>query len=124
MTSVFHALAPPGPIKSVDQHWDVFLSYRSVNRPWVLRLYDQMRHLGCEVFMDQFVLTTGGGLNMQLAQHLERSANDLVFPQRKTEVVNLRATVHSVESRCGAVAVGSVCLLPPLSSGGARVTSP
>lgn len=29
-----------------------------------------------------------------------------------------------VESRCGAVAVGSVCLLPPLSSGGARVTSP
>src|SRR5664279_5305073 len=30
----------------------------------------------------------------------------------------------SVESRCGAVAVGSVCLLPPLSSGGARVTLP
>jgi hypothetical protein len=30
----------------------------------------------------------------------------------------------AVESRCGAVAVGPVCLLPPLSSGGARVTSP
>ena len=30
----------------------------------------------------------------------------------------------TVESRCGAVAVGLVCLLPPLSSGGARVTSP
>src|SRR6476620_7481353 len=29
-----------------------------------------------------------------------------------------------VESRCGAVALGSVCLLPPLSSGGARVTWP
>ena len=29
-----------------------------------------------------------------------------------------------VESRCGAVALGPVCLLPPLSSGGARVTSP
>ena len=29
-----------------------------------------------------------------------------------------------VESRCGAVAVGPVCLLPPLSSGGARVTAP
>src|ERR1019366_9091834 len=27
-----------------------------------------------------------------------------------------------VESRCGAVAVGLVCLLPPLSSGGARVS--
>ena len=34
--------------------------------------------------------------------------------------------VHNttVESRCSAVAVGSVCRLPPLSSGGARVTSP
>jgi hypothetical protein len=30
----------------------------------------------------------------------------------------------TVESRCGAVAVGSVCLLPPLSSGGARLPSP
>jgi L-lactate dehydrogenase (cytochrome) len=36
---------------------------------------------------------------------------------------NIRAG-FSVESRCGAVAVGPVCLLPPLSSGGARVTSP
>jgi hypothetical protein len=30
----------------------------------------------------------------------------------------------AVESRCGAVVVGSVCLLPPLSFGGAQVTSP
>jgi hypothetical protein len=30
----------------------------------------------------------------------------------------------SVESRCGAVVVGSGCLLPPLSSGGAQVPSP
>ena len=29
-----------------------------------------------------------------------------------------------VESRCGAVIVGVVDLLPPLSSGGAQVTSP
>ena len=29
-----------------------------------------------------------------------------------------------VESRCGAVALGSVDLLPPLSSGGAQVTEP
>ena len=74
MSSIFEALAPRGPIKSADQQWEVFLSYRSVNRPWVLRLYDQLRHLGYEVFMDQFVLTTSGGLNMQLEQPLERSA--------------------------------------------------
>jgi hypothetical protein len=29
-----------------------------------------------------------------------------------------------VESRCGAVALGSGCLLPPLSSGGAQVPGP
>jgi hypothetical protein len=74
VSSVFEALAPGGPIKSTDDQWDVFLSYRSVNRAWVLRLYDQLRYLGYEVFMDQFVLTTSGGLNMQLEQHLERSA--------------------------------------------------
>jgi hypothetical protein len=35
-----------------------------------------------------------------------------------------RQRVISVESGCGAVAVDSVCLLPPLSSGGAQVTEP
>jgi hypothetical protein len=30
----------------------------------------------------------------------------------------------SVESRCGAVVIGLVCLLPPLSSGGAQVPLP
>lgn len=85
MTSVFEALAPRGPIKSFDQQWDVFLSYRSVNRPWVLRLYDQLRHLGYEVFMDQFVLTTSGGLNMQLEQHLERSAAAVMIWSSRSE---------------------------------------
>ena len=85
MSSVFEALAPRGPIKSADQQWDVFLSYRSVNRPWVLRLYDQLRHLGYEVFMDQFVLTTSGGLNMQLEQHLERSASAVMIWSSRSE---------------------------------------
>jgi Flp pilus assembly protein TadD len=74
MSSALEALAPRGPIMSADDQWDVFLSYRSTNRPWVLRLYDQLRHLGYEVFMDQFVLTTSGGLNTQLEQHLSKSA--------------------------------------------------
>ena len=30
----------------------------------------------------------------------------------------------SVESSCGAGALGSVCLFPPLSFGGARISSP
>jgi hypothetical protein len=79
MSSALEALAPRGPIMSADDQWDVFLSYRSTNRPWVLRLYDQLRHLGYEVFMDQFVLTTSGGLNTQLEQHLSKSATAVMI---------------------------------------------
>jgi len=85
MSSVFESLAPRGPIKSADDQWDVFLSYRSVNRPWVLRLYDQLRHLGYEVFMDQFVLTTSGGLNAQLEQHLQHSATAVLIWSSRSE---------------------------------------
>ena len=46
------------------------------------------------------------------------------FREQLRPVVEKIAKEHGVESRCGAVAVGSVCLLPPLSSGGAQVTLP
>jgi tetratricopeptide (TPR) repeat protein len=85
MANVFEALAPRGPIKTGDDKWDVFLSYRSVSRPWVLRLYDQLRHLDYEVFMDQFVLTTSGGLNPQLEQNLERSATAVLIWSSRSE---------------------------------------
>lgn len=85
MSLAFEALAPRGPIKTGDDLWDVFLSYRSVSRPWVLRLYDQLRHLGYEVFMDQFVLTTSGGLNTQLEDNLHRSATAVLIWSSRSE---------------------------------------
>lgn len=85
MSTVFESLAPRGPVRGTGDTWDVFLSYRSVNRPWVLRLYDQLRHLGYEVFMDQFVLSTSGGLNAQLEQHLERSATAVMIWSSRSE---------------------------------------
>jgi tetratricopeptide (TPR) repeat protein len=85
MTNVFEALAPRGPIKGPNDTWDVFLSYRSVNRPWVLRLYDQLRYLGYEVFMDQFVLTTADGLEDQLEQNLRRSATGVLIWSERSE---------------------------------------
>lgn len=88
MSNVFEALAPRGPIKGADDKWDVFLSYRSVYRPWVLRLYDQLRHLGHEVFMDQFVLTTSAGLNAQLEDNLERSATAVLIWSSRSEESN------------------------------------
>jgi len=42
-----------------DENWNVFLSYRSVNRTWVLNLYDILVELDYKVFMDQFVLKPG-----------------------------------------------------------------
>jgi tetratricopeptide (TPR) repeat protein len=85
MSNVFEALAPRGPIKSADDKWDVFLSYRSVNRPWVLRLYDQLRYLGYEVFMDQFVLTTSDSLTGQLSQNLQRSSTAVLIWSSRSE---------------------------------------
>lgn len=52
----------------------MFLSYRSVNRAWVLQLYDVLRGLGYEVFMDQYVLPAGVSLVGALETHLEASA--------------------------------------------------
>ena len=47
-------LAPkPGPLPAGKQ-WHVFLSYRSVNRPWVLALYDILNVLGYKIFLDQY----------------------------------------------------------------------
>jgi TIR domain-containing protein len=85
MPNVFEALAPRGPIKTGDDKWDVFLSYRSVDRPWALSLYDQLRHLDYEVFMDLFVLTLSGGLNPQLEENLERSATAVLIWSSRSE---------------------------------------
>jgi hypothetical protein len=39
----------PQPLAGGDR-WHVFLSYRSVNRAWVLNLYDVLRELGMRSF--------------------------------------------------------------------------
>ncbi len=66
-------LAPaPSPLQA-DEKWHVFLSYRSVNRTWVLNLYDVLRQQGFQVFMDQVVLAGGDELIRVLEDGLERS---------------------------------------------------
>jgi tetratricopeptide (TPR) repeat protein len=53
--------------------WNVFLSYRSVDRPWVLNLYDVLTEIGHKVFLDQYVLKPGDKLIQQLEQALSSS---------------------------------------------------
>ena len=56
-----------------DEKYHVFLSYRSVNRPWVLNLYDVLRDHGHTVFLDQVVLKGGDPLIRTLEDGLQAS---------------------------------------------------
>jgi tetratricopeptide (TPR) repeat protein len=62
----------PNDLKD-GQKWNVFLSYRSVNRGWVLNLYDVLTELGFKVFLDQYVLKPGDSLVKTLEDGLEQS---------------------------------------------------
>jgi len=62
----------PNDLKD-GQKWNVFLSYRSVNRGWVLNLHDVLTELGFKVFLDQYVLKPGDSLVMVLEDGLQQS---------------------------------------------------
>jgi len=64
----------PTPLNA-DQRWHVFISYRSVNRYWVLELYDILRQLGYSVFLDQYVLSAAAPLALTLGEELDASAS-------------------------------------------------
>ena len=70
----------PKPKKLQDEkEWNVFLSYRSINRPWVLNLYDTLTELGHKVFLDQYVLVSSGPLIRQLEEALEKSQAGIII---------------------------------------------
>jgi tetratricopeptide (TPR) repeat protein len=77
--------APKPPGLTGDQKWHVFLSYRSVHRPWVIQLYDALRHLGFEVFLDQYVLAASSTLISGLAEGLEKSASGILVWSTATQ---------------------------------------
>ena len=62
----------PCPLERGEK-WNVFLSYRSVNRIWVLHLYDVLHQQGFEVFLDQVVLAGGDELIRVLEDGLQQS---------------------------------------------------
>ncbi|MEA5405606.1 TIR domain-containing protein [Arcicella sp. DC2W] len=62
----------PSPLLN-NNSWNVFLSYRSINRAWVLNLYDILIELGHKVFLDQYVIKPGDILIDKLEDALEKS---------------------------------------------------
>jgi hypothetical protein len=82
--------------------WNVFLSYRSVNRKWVLNLYDVLRELKHKVFLDQCALKAGDELTKHLEEALKTSqagvliwssaTQDSEWVRREYEVLERQAT--------------------------------
>jgi tetratricopeptide (TPR) repeat protein len=95
-------LAPPPRKLTGTDKWNVFLSYRSVNRPWVLNLYDVLRQQGYAVFIDQCVLKAGDQLMKRLQDALQTSqagvlvwssfTEDSEWVNREYEVLETMAT--------------------------------
>jgi tetratricopeptide (TPR) repeat protein len=104
-------LAPkPRPLKGNDK-WNVFLSYRSVNRIWVLNLYDVLRQQGFEVFLDQVVLAGGAELIKTLEEGLSRSqAGVLVWSSASVDSDWVRREYQTLESQSTSKA--GFCFVP------------
>lgn len=71
-------LAPKPKEVELPDKWNVFLSYRSVNRTWVLNLYDVLRQHGYRVFLDQCVLKPGDELILELQNALRTSQTGIL----------------------------------------------
>ena len=74
----------PRELTGSDQ-WNVFLSYRSVNRPWVLNLFDVLREQGHKVFLDQCVLKVGDELTARLEEALKKSQAGILVWSASTQ---------------------------------------
>jgi hypothetical protein len=75
---------PPRP-RPPGFDWDVFVSYRSLDRLWSIALYDMLTQCGYKVFLDQFVLVPGQGLTSQLGRNLQRSASGVLLWSERAE---------------------------------------
>lgn len=71
-------LAPHPQGLPAGKEWHVFVSYRSVCRPWVLALYDILNSLGYKVFLDQYVLTAASSLAISLGDALDASQSAIL----------------------------------------------
>lgn len=99
MTSWIDCCEPPRP-RPEDMDWDVFLSYRSLDRRWTIALYDILRQCGYQVFLDQFALVAGQGLTSQLGDNLERSASGvLIWSARTGDSAWVKAEIDAMHAK-------------------------
>jgi hypothetical protein len=121
----FEAFFPRPPQLARNQRWHIFISYRSADRPWVLKLHDALRHLGYEVFVDQFVLNAGAALASSLDEGIVKSAAAIIVWSKnystsnwtKDEYNALKSRANSDQTFGLAVAAIDATELHPLLSG-------
>jgi len=65
--------APPPLLLEEPYRRQIFLSYRSANRAWVVNRYDNVRDRGHEVCLDQYPLTPDDLLISRLEEDLGKS---------------------------------------------------
>ena len=72
-------LAPKPDALAQVKTWHVFISYRSLSRPWALALYDILNGLGYKIFLDQYVLTAAAPLALSLGEALDASQSAIMI---------------------------------------------
>ena len=75
----------PDPPERGENIYDVFISYRSTDRPWAMALYDALKQAGWEPFLDQYELVPGSNLEMSLTEALEASSSGVILWSSNTE---------------------------------------
>jgi tetratricopeptide (TPR) repeat protein len=85
MTVDWTALAPKPADLPAGMKYHVFISYRSVERRWVLALYDILSGLGYKVFLDQYVLTAADQLSLSLSDALDASQSAILVWSNNSE---------------------------------------
>lgn len=99
MTSWIDYCESPRP-RPEGFEWDVFLSYRSLDRRWTIALYDALTQCGYRVFLDQFVLVAGQGLTTQLGDNLEKSASGvLIWSTRTSDSAWVKTEINAMSAR-------------------------
>jgi tetratricopeptide (TPR) repeat protein len=102
MTDKWIDLAPKPDALAQDKAWHVFISYRSLSRPWALALYDILNGLGYKIFLDQYVLTAAAPLALSLSEALDASQSAILIWSGKYEdsewCKNEFSTLQTMES--------------------------
>jgi tetratricopeptide (TPR) repeat protein len=75
----------PEPPPRGNNLYDAFISYRSSDRAWAMSLYDALKLVGWQAFLDQYDLVPGANLETSLTEALEASSAGVILWSSRTK---------------------------------------